>query len=105
MKSANEFLDKLLDNPAVKREYDRLEPEFALVREMIAARKRARLTQDQVAERMGTTKSAVARLESAAHKPSLRSVERYAAAIGHKLEWRLVPDPASYALPPSGPVG
>lgn len=96
MKSANDFLDKLLDNPEVKAEYDKLEPEYALVREMIKARKRARLTQDQVAERMGTTKSAVARLESATHKPSLRSIERYAAAIGHKLEWRLVPETNSY---------
>jgi predicted transcriptional regulator len=92
MKSANSFLDRILENPEVKVEYDELEPEYALVREMLRARKRARLTQDQVAERMGTTKSAVARLESATHKPSLRSVERYAAAIGHRLEWRLVPE-------------
>lgn len=92
MKSANKFLDHLLDDPAVKAEYDKLAPEYALVREMIKARKRARLTQDEVAARMGTTKSAIARLESAGHKPSLRSIERYAAATGHKLEWRLVPD-------------
>lgn len=92
MRSANEFLDKLLDRPEVKAEYDKLAPEYAPVREMIQARKHARLTQEQVAERMGTTKSVVARLESARHKPSMRSVERYAAATGHRIEWRLVPD-------------
>ena len=92
MRSANEFLDKLLDSPEVKAEYDKLKPEYASVREMLQARKRARLTQEQVAERMGTTKSAVARLESASHKPSMRSLERYAAATGHRIEWRLVPD-------------
>jgi DNA-binding XRE family transcriptional regulator len=92
MKEANAFLDGLLADHDIKAEYDRLAPEYALMREMITARKRARLTQDQVAERMGTTKSAIARLESAGYKPSLRSVERYAAAIGHRLEWRLVPD-------------
>ncbi len=93
MKEANAFLDGLLADHDIKAEYDRLAPEYALMREMITARKRARLTQDQVAERMGTTKSAIARLESAGHKPSMRSVERYAAAIGHHLEWRLVPNP------------
>lgn len=93
MKSANDFLDKLLDKPEVKAEYDKLAPEYTLFREMLQARKRAKLTQDQVAERMGTTKSAVARLESASHRPSLRSLEKYAAAIGHKLEMRLVSDP------------
>jgi transcriptional regulator with XRE-family HTH domain len=94
MKSANKFLDQLLEDPAVKAEYDKLAPEYALVREMLKARKRAQLTQDEVAVRMGTTKSVIARLESAGHKPSLRSIERYAAAIGHKVEWRLVPDKA-----------
>ena len=92
MRSASEFLNKLLDDPEVQAAYDKLQPEYAPVREMLQARKRARLTQEQVAERMGTTKSAVARLESASHKPSMRSVERYAAATGHRIEWRLVPN-------------
>ena len=59
---------------------------------MLKARKRAHLTQDEVATRMGTSKAVIARLVSAGHKPSLRSIERYAAATGHKIEWRLVPD-------------
>lgn len=97
MKSADEFLERLRDDPAVKAEYDKLVPEYAMVRELLEARKRARLTQEEVAARMGTTKSVVARLESAGHKPSLRSIERYAAATGHRVEWRLVPDPGRQA--------
>jgi transcriptional regulator with XRE-family HTH domain len=65
-----------------------------MMRLMVIAVKGVPWRQDEVAVRMGTTKSVIARLESAGHKPSLRSIERYAAAIGHKVEWRLVPDKA-----------
>lgn len=94
MISANGFLDSLLSDAEVRAEYERLAPEYEAVRELLMARKRAKLTQEEVAIRMGTTKSAVARLESAEHKPSIRSLERYAAATGHRLQWRLVPDDA-----------
>ena len=54
---------KLLEQPAVQAEYDALAAEFDMARELLHARARAGLTQAQVAERMGTTQSAVARLE------------------------------------------
>jgi len=53
--------------------------------EIARARARSRLTQAQIAERMGTTQSVVARLESGRVKPSLRTLERYAAATGSRL--------------------
>ncbi|NDZ14629.1 hypothetical protein C7T35_34925 [Variovorax sp. WS11] len=50
------------------------------------------LTQDAVAERMGTTKSAISRLESAGkHAPSLATLKRYAQAVGCELQVKLVP--------------
>ena len=49
---------------------------------LIAARSRAGLTQGEVAERMGTTQSVVARLESGRRTPSMRTVQRYAQAVG-----------------------
>lgn len=91
MRNVNELLDGFLSDPEVKAEYDRLAPEYARVEQMLNARKRSGLTQEQVAARMGTTKSAVARLESATHKGSHRSYERYAEAVGHRLVPQFVP--------------
>ena len=65
--------------------YEALEPEFALARAMIGARARAGLTQEQVAERMATTQSVVARLESGRVRPSTKTLERYARATGTRL--------------------
>lgn len=82
------WLKKKLKDPKFKAEYDRLEPEFALARELIAARAKAKLTQAQVARRMGTSQSAVARLESG-RTPSLASLRKYASAVGRKVEIKL----------------
>jgi len=66
------------------------EDEFALAAQLIEARKKAHLTQDEVAIRMGTTQSVVARLESGHPLPSLRSLKRYAQAVSGRLEIRVV---------------
>ncbi len=79
-----------MKNSSFKREYDALEEEFAIAGELIRARARAKLTQAQVAKRMGTTQSVVARLESGATKPSLRTLERYAKATGARPVLKLV---------------
>ena len=72
--------------------YQALEVEYALAHEMLAARARAGLTQEAVAGRMGTTKSAISRLESAGkHAPSVASLKKYAAAVGCTLKIELVP--------------
>ncbi len=76
----------------VKAEYDRLEEEFVLLDEFLKARAAAGITQAEVAERIGTTQSAVARLESGnvKHSPSLATLQKYAHALGCRLELRLV---------------
>lgn len=81
-----------LARPDVKAEYERLKPEFAFLDQILAARKAAGLTQAQIARRIGTTQSAVARLESgsAKHLPSLTTLHRYADAVGCRVEIRLV---------------
>lgn len=67
--------------------------------EILKARNDAGLTQAEVAERIGTTQSAVARLESSLgkHSPSISTLKRYASALGYKIQVRLVkePDPTS----------
>jgi ribosome-binding protein aMBF1 (putative translation factor) len=79
------------NNPAYRKAYDALESEFALVDALIRARTRAHLSQAEVASRMGTTESAVSRLESGRVKPSTRTLERYAEATGHRLRISLEP--------------
>jgi transcriptional regulator with XRE-family HTH domain len=86
---------RALARPEVRAEYDRLEEEFAVLDQFLRARAAAGLTQAQVAERIGTTQSAIARLESGAgrHQPSLGTLRRYAQALGCRLELRLVKEP------------
>lgn len=83
---------KALDNPEVKAEFEKQGDEFALLVEFLKARAAQGLTQAQVAEKIGTTQSAVARMESGRgkHSPSLATLSRYAEALGCKLEVRLV---------------
>ncbi len=84
-----EFMAKSLADPNVKREFDALEQEFAIASELIRARARARLSQAELAARMGTSQSAIARLESGQTLPSTKTLLRYAEATGSKVELRL----------------
>lgn len=83
---------RMAEDPAYRAAYEALDEEFTLVSTMIEARTRAKLSQAEVATRMGTTESAISRLESGRVKPSTRTLERYAHATGHKLMIRLEPD-------------
>jgi len=74
-----------MKDPVFRREYEALADQFALVKALLSARGRAGLTQAQVAQRMKTTQTAIARLEGGRVKPSTRTLERYARATGHRL--------------------
>ena len=87
----SEALDRQMKDPEFRKAYDVLEEEFALASTLIEARGRANLTQEQVAERTGITQVVVARLEGG-HRPSTRTLERYAQATGHRLRIALVPE-------------
>jgi transcriptional regulator with XRE-family HTH domain len=82
--------DKMLSDAEVREAYDAMSGEFDLAREFIAARARAGLTQAEVAKRMGTTQSAVARIEGGKQLPSLKTLFRYAEATGSRPLVRLV---------------
>ncbi|RQR66530.1 XRE family transcriptional regulator [Burkholderia sp. Bp9002] len=79
----------LLARRNVKAAYDALDDEYTALRAILSARRDAGLTQAQIAERMGTTASAVSRLEaslsSEKHSPSFATLRKYAAACGKKL--------------------
>jgi transcriptional regulator with XRE-family HTH domain len=86
------FRARALRRVAVRKAYESLDEEFAFLDEVLRARVRAGLTQAEVAERVGTTQSAIARLESGAgmHSPSVATLQRYARALGYRLEIKLV---------------
>jgi DNA-binding XRE family transcriptional regulator len=90
------FLAKSEARKGFTEAYAALELEYQVAGQMLKARSRAGLTQDAVAERMGTTKSAISRLESAGkHAPSLSTLKRYATAVGCELQVKLVPHKAT----------
>ena len=88
------FLDKIVDE---RSEHNAEFPELVeaarrrrqLLRELAARRERLGLSQTAVAARMGTSQSAVARLEAGEIDAKLSTVERFAAALGQKVEWRV----------------
>lgn len=89
MKTLRTLKTELLADADTRAEYDALAGEFSMARELIAARGRAGLTQDEVAQRMGTTQSVIARLEGGRRMPSIRTVQRYAQAVGARAVVRL----------------
>ena len=80
----------MLADPAAREEYDRLAPEYEIASALITARKRAKLSQEQLAQRMKTTQTAIARMESGRHLPSMKTIMRYAKATGSRISFKLV---------------
>ena len=77
---------KWMKDPDYRKEYDAVEEEFALMLEVAKARQRAGLSQAELARRMKTTQSTIARLESGRGLPSTRTLGRFAKATGHRLK-------------------
>jgi transcriptional regulator with XRE-family HTH domain len=98
MLTHKELKARALERADVKSEYDRLDEEFAFLDEILKARSIAGVTQAEVAERVGTTQSAIARLESGSgkHSPSIATLQKYAHALGCRLELRLVHEKEPY---------
>ncbi len=91
MKTLKTLKSELLAKPDVQAAYEAQGSEFAIVQELIAARMRAGLTQSDIAQRMGTTQSVIARLEGGKRTPSMNTVQRYASAAGCRAVFRLEP--------------
>lgn len=101
--SLRKFKARAFAKPGVRKAYGDLRDEFSLLDAILRARTAAGLTQAQVAARIGTTQSAVARLESAdaKHSPSIATLRRYARAVGCRIEVRFVKEATAprYAAP------
>jgi ribosome-binding protein aMBF1 (putative translation factor) len=85
-----EFKARLLRDPAVRAEYDALAPEFEIAAELVRARLRAGLSQAELAARMGTSQSTIARLESGQSLPGTKTPVRFAQATGSRFQVRLL---------------
>ena len=87
-----QFKRRALSRPEVKAAYDVAAEEFAFLDEVLKARAASCFTQAEVAERIGTTQSAIARLESAEpkHSPSIATLQKYAKALGYTVQVKLV---------------
>ena len=90
--SVEESFKRWKEDPWYVAAYNALEKEFALASALIKARSEAEMTQEQVAEAMGTTQAVIARLESGKVLPSTRTLERFAKATRTRLRITLEPD-------------
>lgn len=79
-----------LKDPLLRAEYDRQQPEFAVIQAMIDIRKNKSFTQKQLAEKLGTTQSAISRLEKGNINPTIGFMQKLADALGSKLDIRFI---------------
>jgi len=86
-----EFKKELLKDPEFKKEYEKLEPEYRIIRQILALRRKKNLTQEQLAKITGAKQSSIARIESGRHNPSLRLLEKIAEALDTELDVRFIP--------------
>lgn len=86
----NTWKKQALKDPQLKAEYDRLQPEFAVIRAIIRARIETGLTQEQLAKKIGTKQSVVSRLESGRANPSVAFLQKLAAALNSNLEIKFI---------------
>ena len=91
MTRLEDLKNRLLEDPDFRREYAHVDEEFAIIEALIRARTAARLAQEELARRLGTTQSAIVRLEGGRVSPSFATLRRYAEATGTRLTVGLVP--------------
>lgn len=89
MRSWEEVRKDLLSDPETKREYDKLAPRYEVISQLIAARLKKGMTQADIAKKVGTKQSAIARLEGGNVNPTLDFLEKIAEVLGCKLTIRL----------------
>ena len=90
MTKFDDFLAEQLQDEEVKKEYDALEPEFAVVQEIINARKLKGLTQKELSQKTGIAQSDISKLEKGNGNPSIKTLQRLANAMNKKLKIEFV---------------
>lgn len=90
--TAGELHREWMQEPGYAAAYEARESEYALANALIEARSRANMTQEDVAAKMGTTQTAIARLEGGRIMPTTRTLQRFAAATGTHLRIHFEPE-------------
>lgn len=90
-KNFKESLSELMNDADFKKEYDQLQPEFAIIQAILDARKTAGLTQKDLADRTGIAQADISKLENGNANPSLRTLQRLADGMGMKLKLEFIP--------------
>jgi len=85
MRTWKQLKTELLQNKAVKKEYDKLTPRYKIISELISARIKKGITQKELAQKIGTKQSAIARFEAGNINPSLGFLEKMAKVMGYRL--------------------
>ena len=98
MSDFRNYLNRQLQRPSFKAEWDTLQPELTIAQAMIDARKESGLTQKQLSERTGIAQADISKLERGNANPSLRTLQRLAAGMGMRVKIEFVPENASAAL-------
>lgn len=83
--NVGDFVREQLKDPKIKAEYDKLEPQFSLIRQVLDARIKKKISQKELAKRMGTKQSAIARFEGGDTNPTLSFIQRLARATNTPL--------------------
>jgi transcriptional regulator with XRE-family HTH domain len=91
MRTFDSYLNKKLEDPEFRAEYEALEPEFAIIAAMVEARKNSGLTQKELAKRTGIAQGDISKIENANANPSLDTLKRLAAGMDMKLNLQFLP--------------
>lgn len=92
MSSYLDYKRKSLEDPAVRAEYDALQPEYDIIQAMIDARIEEGLTQKELSDRTGITQADISRIENGTRNPSLAMVKRLASGLGMRLKLEFIPE-------------
>ena len=92
MTNFDRYLEKQLEDPEFKVEYEALEPEFAIVQAIINARKQKGITQKELSELTGIAQGDISKMENGNANPSIKTLKRLASAMGMSLKIEFVPE-------------
>ena len=93
MSSYKDYKKRALQNPAVKAEYDALQPEYDIIQAMIDARVQQNMTQKELSAKTGITQADISRIENGTRNPSLGMVKKLAQGLGMQLKLEFIPRP------------
>ena len=91
MSDFQEYLAEQLQDEEFKKEYDALEPEFAIIQALIDARKNCGITQNQLSQRTGITQADISKLENGNANPSVKTLKKLAKGLNMRLKIEFVP--------------